>query len=236
MFNFHFHTQDLSRESGRYLNKRGWISLKNSYKNLLRWEYCSGWVLSCSVECDEENDMLGFSLGIIYFQIFIFFAVPFSIDKDSYLSCYIHDYTFWVTTEDYTYVAFSFLDFLFGKNEVTWKTIEEAARGIIFPEKIYPLSIKLKIRTDERPRLKARYSRCVEIECKEGILIPGKGENSWDCGDDSWYGYYGPAETVAEGVDKLFEDVKRRRERYGGGLSMYVKKGEEVRKNDKDAL
>lgn len=47
-----------------------------------------------------------------------------------------------------------------------------------------------------------------------GLPFPGKGENSWDCGDDAIYGFGGVSLEAA--IAKNVADVKRYRQRYGG--------------------
>lgn len=48
-----------------------------------------------------------------------------------------------------------------------------------------------------------------------GLPFPGKGENSWDCGDDGLYGF-GGAPPLEATIERAIADVKKYRERYGG--------------------
>lgn len=47
-----------------------------------------------------------------------------------------------------------------------------------------------------------------------GLPFPGKGENSWDCGDDGIYGFGGAS--LESAIERAVTHVKRDRERYGG--------------------
>jgi len=103
-------------------------------------------------------------------------------------------------------------------------------RKIRFPERTYDLEVKLKNDRWWRPRwpfwpCRSMLRRCdIKVLTEGGIPVPGKGENSWDCGDDATHGLSGPANNLKDAVDKIFDSVKSKRERYGSGLYMYEKK------------
>ena len=65
----------------------------------------------------------------------------------------------------------------------------------------------------DRATWKRRFStKVVEsygIDMQEGIPFPGKGENSWDCGDDAYFGFGGV--TIEGAVAHIIEEVKKRR-------------------------
>lgn len=60
---------------------------------------------------------------------------------------------------------------------------------------------------------KRRFSTLVsdgyEIDMAEGIPFPGKGENSWDCGDDAYFGFGG--DSIESAVARVVAEVKQRR-------------------------
>jgi hypothetical protein len=58
--------------------------------------------------------------------------------------------------------------------------------------------------------------RRANLDIERGVPTPGKGENSWDCGQDATYGLTCPASTVEEALASLRASVMRDRERYGG--------------------
>ena len=58
-------------------------------------------------------------------------------------------------------------------------------------------------------RFTMKVSDGYEIEMHQGIPFPGKGENSWDCGDDAYYGF--GVETIEQAVATIVaETIKRR--------------------------
>ena len=52
------------------------------------------------------------------------------------------------------------------------------------------------------------------ISMTEGIPFPGKGENSWDCGDDAYYGFGGS--TIDKAVANIVTATIQDRTRHGG--------------------
>lgn len=88
---------------------------------------------------------------------------------------------------------------------------------INMPEGDYQGTYKKYVAHWKRPRWPIIDSVArVEIDIPEGIPFPGKGENSWDCGDDACFGITVSAKTIDEAVSKLIQSVIRDREHYGG--------------------
>lgn len=60
---------------------------------------------------------------------------------------------------------------------------------------------------------KRRFSTKVadgyEIDMQQGIPFPGKGENSWDCGDDAYFGFGG--DTIESAVTHIIKETVKRR-------------------------
>lgn len=54
------------------------------------------------------------------------------------------------------------------------------------------------------------------VDIPAGIPHPGKGENSWDCGEDRTYGLTTKADTVEKAIAAVVESSLRDRRRYGG--------------------
>jgi hypothetical protein len=84
------------------------------------------------------------------------------------------------------------------------------------PEGSYRASVEIVEVTCRRPRwpFPRRYMRA-RVDIPAGIPHAGKGENSWDCGDDATYGISCPASYVEEAVAKLVESVLCSRKEYG---------------------
>jgi len=144
----------------------------------------------------------------------------------------IHDGTAWISiwendngwsSRDPKWWKFNFsinpLDLL-GRKKYTSEVVEEKTVAIPMPEGSYPAKIKLCADTWARPRWpRWPFSETIlrmHADMVKPIPTPGKGENSWDCGDDAVCGLTAPARTMEEAVGKLVATALQDRQRYGG--------------------
>jgi hypothetical protein len=106
---------------------------------------------------------------------------------------------------------------LMGRMEYKLEQIGEPQVIVIpMPEGTYPATMQIERQTWRRTRWpwkKVRVS--ADIDLGRGIPVPGKGENSWDCGEDAICGM-GSGPSVAEAVSTVVKRVLETRERYGG--------------------
>lgn len=111
------------------------------------------------------------------------------------------------------------VDLALGKEEViplsTYVTHEVLVPMV---ERAYKGKCTIQHYARKRPRWFARFSTTATIDMAKGeqIPIPGKGENSYDCGDDATYAMSVPATTVHEAVSRLVASVLRTRSQRGG--------------------
>ena len=104
-----------------------------------------------------------------------------------------------------------------GKSRVTKKILEERHIKIPMPEKSYQGHAILADWTWSYPRWFPKTIRRCEIKVPEGLPHSGKGENSWDCGDDATFGITtGKVRSIAEAVGILVGNVLEDRVEYGG--------------------
>jgi hypothetical protein len=126
--------------------------------------------------------------------------------------------------------SFSPLEFICGRRNYT----EEHDQGwqdivITMPEGKYKGKLRLFIGTWKNRFRTMRIPRA-EIEMEEGIPFPGKGENSWDCGEDATYGITCPAESEEQAICSLIQSVMRSRRQYGSKGCMFNYVPKEVHK------
>jgi hypothetical protein len=113
-------------------------------------------------------------------------------------------------------------NFLLGRNKYSSEVVEEKRTVIPMPEGSYPATVKLERCTWKRPRWpRPLYRYSTEITPDQFIPVPGKGENSYDCGDDGVWSQTGPAsgpesEWTTEAVAGIVKSALRSRERYAG--------------------
>ncbi len=117
------------------------------------------------------------------------------------------------------WMAFNFspIDFLLGDRKYSHKTLASETRTLTMPEAIYSVDVELAEDSWKRPRWPwpTKIMRA-HIECPSGIPVPGKGENSWDCGEDATFGLTCGASSFQDAMSKLYETVMSSRERHGG--------------------
>lgn len=74
-------------------------------------------------------------------------------------------------------------------------------------KKTYALHI-LILESTSRSGKKRRHA---QVEAPTGVPIPGKGENSWDCGTDNVWGASFAARSVKEAAKKFMDDIRETR-------------------------
>lgn len=86
------------------------------------------------------------------------------------------------------------------------------------PERGYACTGRIARDSWRRPRWFRRtvVRAHVKMNTGEQIPIPGKGENSWDCGEDANYSQTFPAKTIEEALAHVAADAMRTREKRGG--------------------
>ena len=109
------------------------------------------------------------------------------------------------------------MDVLFGRPVYSETLLESGETLIPMPEGCYVATYKLFISTWRRVRwpFPAHLKR-ISIDVPKGIPHEGKGENSYDCGEDATYGTTCSAAHLEDGIGQLVGSVLRDRKRYGG--------------------
>lgn len=114
--------------------------------------------------------------------------------------------------------AFHPVDFLFGRTKYSEVPIREERVEIPMPERSYPATVKLCEAQWRRKRWPLVWTRVrrAEITPDTPIPFPGKGENSWDCGEDATHSMTCQAYSSSEAIGKMVASVMRSRMKYGG--------------------
>ena len=112
--------------------------------------------------------------------------------------------------------CFRFDDFLFGKQIYSEKDITSGEIFIPMPEGCYKANFRQYIGIWKRTRLPFKTQRMMfTIDIPKGIPHEGKGENSWDCGEDGTYGLTAQSLTVEKAIGEVVSCVLKSRKRYG---------------------
>lgn len=107
-------------------------------------------------------------------------------------------------------------NFFLGRVNYTTREVEKREVSVPMPEKAYPATATLFESTWKRPRWFPERLMRVTIDVPGGIPKEGKGENSWDCGEDATFGITCPARSIPEGIGHLVGSVLKDRVKYGG--------------------
>lgn len=110
---------------------------------------------------------------------------------------------------------FNVIDFAFGKAVHSEKDLATYAVKIPLDGKQFPATIRMYESVWKRPRAKVKRVKCADIKIENPPTFPGKGENSWDLGDDAIYGMYCRAESVADAIAQYVKAVLHNRFRRG---------------------
>lgn len=110
------------------------------------------------------------------------------------------------------------IDLFLGRAVYTSTTLKDGiAVEIPLPEKTYPATAKLETATWKRPRwpfTTRRESVWLEIP-SPGLPFAGKGENSYDLGDDGFYGLGSDSLSIPKAIGHAVTATLERREKYG---------------------
>jgi hypothetical protein len=109
---------------------------------------------------------------------------------------------------------------IFGKLKHSTELLEERDVKIPMPEGPYEGHVKLERTTWKRDRLpfasKVRVGSVVDIPI--GIPFEGKGENSWDCGEDGLFGCSSDEDSYPAAIAKTVEIALKYRTKYNHNL------------------
>lgn len=99
--------------------------------------------------------------------------------------------------------SFHPVDFLLGSTKLTEREISRQDVLIPMPERSYQATVIIEERTWRRPRWPFPWHRHLGADVKmyqDPIPHPGKGENSWDCGEDAAYSFPIPRQRFSDAV------------------------------------
>lgn len=195
-----------------------------------RWELCVDPSLDfgARVEVGDEDDIEG---HVKVFGCALYWGVDGVIDRRKRriphreLRVSVHDGTIywcvwkdphsWSRADGWRNSWWNFKDAFLGKAKYSSEVVEKREVLIPLPEGSYPAKVELSLDRWERPRWRTEVVKRAHIDVEKGLPFPGKGENSYDCGDDAIYGSTFPSETVEEAIGHMVASTLRNRWRYG---------------------
>lgn len=142
----------------------------------------------------------------------------FDIDFKPFIFKYeIHNGLHW-RPNNWRYGYLEVRTFLLGHPVYSLEELKTGHTFVDMPEKKYAAYYKILNRCWKYPRWPwIKKQKCIEIEIPGGIPVPGKGENSYDCGDDAIFSSsfaLGEDEGLQTGLDRVAMDVMKTRQKY----------------------
>jgi hypothetical protein len=223
----YFHWQNLNEKQGGRLGSP--LKWGRAWLGSFGVEWVTGRLgLGLSFEQDQEKVMWHVSLPLL--TLYISFEQFRGRVKHRELSFRVSDWAIWwrLWADPWSWEhdrpkwrdgSFHLDDFILGKRCYSEQTISEVETVVPMPERAYPATVRLFLSTWSRPRWFATELVRADVKVDGGIPYPGKGENSWDMGDDATYGLMCPARTVEEAVAAMVEAVLSSRRKYGGSVN-----------------
>lgn len=110
--------------------------------------------------------------------------------------------------------------FVLGAQVYTSTPISCCPGYVQMPEQRYPVRVQIEECVWKRPRWPfpiRRIDATVDVADGGCVPIPGKGENSWDCGEDGVYSSgFSHCPSAQDAVERFAASILKRRQQYGG--------------------
>lgn len=202
---------------------RWWLTLTE--RVTLRGEFY-WWGLRCGFTFDRDDQGIGIAARFPPLALWLSLdGVGQTFNEPIEFSVSIHDWTIWFkpwgpsmshSSRDPWWkrgVSLNLIDALLGRTKCSTVKGNPVEVFVPMPEGKYRAMAVVETRTWTRPRWFSHSRESVWLEIDGGIPHAGKGENSWDCGDDGLRGIGG--ETVEKAIGNAVASVLRDRRRYG---------------------
>jgi hypothetical protein len=233
-----FHKQNLNEKSGERMGSiwaygRCWWRWGNNKCIGLEWSNLTlrtHFRIKFGSEYSEKDFLLAIAIPLISFYLTFENVFPRKWrlkECEKEISVSIHDgalwWSFWNDTMSWSsrtpkwrWGNWNPMDTFLGKIKYSEREFNNKDIEIPMPEKSYLANVVFKECTWKRPLWFAERIIRANVDIPEGIPVPGKGENSWDCGQDAIYSSCFPAKTLQEVIGKMVESAMRDRIKYGG--------------------
>lgn len=234
-----WHWQNLSRADGPDGNRR-WPVEGRAWLYVFAWAFRVEWNLwrrACRLGLDL-GDEDGILLGVAVPPVSLWFGVspPWNSrlrrslpDRERQFHAYLYEWALWLKfggDDDWRSkdpwwkrgVAIHFDDIVLGRTRHSKTERRPSERVVIRMDGYeYHGTATFERATWKRPRWFATVRDSVWISMDQGHGLPhsGKGENSWDCGDDALYGWGVEGDDVQAAINDGIARVMKYRKRYG---------------------
>lgn len=240
----HFHYQNLNEKrddkTGSILRHgRAWLNLSRGSESCpcLGWEWCLP-TKSCHLGIsfgEPYESTVQFSIGCLLFAFYLTLEGKWGwLPQERECKVAVHNWTLWINpwskrnewcgTDPWWVrgLSLDFPDIILGKHNYTDSQISEHSVLVPMPEGCYPATAKISEQTWKRPRWfrKTRISTYISFPPGGGIPHYGKGENSWDCGEDALCGCGVEGESLERAIGHATATALGYRRKYGNASDL----------------
>ena len=222
---------------------RAWFTFTRRWAARVEWQFGKFMFRQkISFDPSESEIMLSFALpGISLYLSMSGFRFLRKMKAEREIGITIHDWALWWSMwersdewnsrDPWWMRGCLHIDNLFlGKQRITSEEIEKKDVGIPMPEGVYPAHATLKRVTYKRPRWFTKRWYYVDLDIPIGIPHEGKGENSWDCGEDGLFGISANGTSYEAAIGRAVESVMTSRRKYG--MQVYPSPKERMEKRN----
>lgn len=232
-----FHSQNLNedgagRPKGFPREGRSWLhfSPRGFSAREFRFEW-NLWTHFCGISLKRCGDSGGLTFHIAFPPFSFWLTLPLGRPRWSshgvIFDLAVHDSALWwqfggnsmewsSRTSKWKHGSFNVADFLLGRTQFSQEVLSTHQVLIPMPEGGYPATVVLERCTWKRPRWFALVKPMADVKIPKGIPHQGKGENSYDCGEDRLFGLSRSASTIEQAIAGTVESALRSRRRYDG--------------------
>lgn len=195
------------------------MALRSDYENTLTWHVC---VPLLSLYCGVEGPQWLRNLARWLCR-----HEKYEHEMQREISLRVFDnkvwFTLWMNPDSWSSKEPRWRRFTFDPESIVFgakRYSEENARTmqvlVPMPEGAYPATLTM-FDGVWRDRFRRLVIARAQVDIPGGIPFEGKGENSWDCGEDATYGMTTPAELPEEAIAAVVKSVMRERRKHSSG-------------------
>lgn len=235
----HLWTQNLTEDEGKLRHwiwhNRGELKFGQDWRRGISWEWLLFRIRGLHFQIDwQEESGYGFAITLPFlFTLYLHFDLGLPRPRGAKSTWWwvifefqIAEEFIWLniwkdalsTSRGDWHFSFDWKKFLFGDLKYSAEKLEDVDSWLEMPEGRYRVIGEIERAKWERKRFVRPVTRIIaDVKYEPPVPIPGKGENSWDCGDDAIMG--GGVEiktTLAAGLEQKRQQFLATRERHGG--------------------
>ncbi len=236
-----FHSQNLNEDrngepKGWPYHGRWWLHLGHKHEIHFSWNL---WSHFCGIGIGTDSEDRALKLHIAFPPVSFWLTLsvpqlirktkPFNTFEFEFAELRVFDYALWWKFwhgEDWNRKRaskfrdgnFHPIDFFLGHMKCKTEVLETKDVQIPMPEGLYAAKAKMEERTRSRARWFGKKSTSIWIDIPGGIPHQGKGENSWDCGEDALCGCGVEGTSYEKAIAHVVESVLKYRRKYDGNM------------------